>query len=98
MIAVFISGVTKYAHYMRKNKLNVKYGYLEKLLLLKRKKDIGEFDRKSAINNKCYFNLKASNGQVIGTSPIYSTRDARERSIDLLRESAPGAAIQNLVY
>ena len=38
MIAVFISSVTKYALYMRKNKLNVKYGYLQKLLLLKDKK------------------------------------------------------------
>lgn len=48
------------------------------------------YERKTAANGKAFFNLKASNGQVIGTSPMYADEPAREAAIASLR--AHGAA------
>lgn len=39
------------------------------------------YERKAAANGKPFFNLKATNGQVIGTSPLYATEPAREAAI-----------------
>lgn len=44
-------------------------------------KDETKFDRKTASNGKYYFNLKAANGAVIGTSPLYESEAARENGI-----------------
>lgn len=37
--------------------------------------------RKSSKDGKHYFNLKASNGQIIATSPLYNSKAGREGSI-----------------
>ena len=39
------------------------------------------YERKTASNGKAYFNLKASNGQVIGTSQMYATEASRDEGI-----------------
>ncbi|WP_294963402.1 YegP family protein [uncultured Flavobacterium sp.] len=39
------------------------------------------FDRKTSLNGKFYFNLKAGNGQIIGTSEMYESEAARENGI-----------------
>lgn len=39
------------------------------------------YERKTATNGKAFFNLKATNGQVIGTSPMHGTEPAREAAI-----------------
>lgn len=39
------------------------------------------FDRRTSTNGKLYFNLKALNGQIIGTSEIYESIAARENGI-----------------
>ena len=39
------------------------------------------YERKTASNGKAYFNLKASNGQVIGTSQMYATEASRDAGI-----------------
>ena len=36
-------------------------------------KDDGKYDRKTSANGKHYFNLKATNGQIIGTSEMYES-------------------------
>lgn len=41
------------------------------------------------------FNLKASNGQVIGTSEAYSTEAARENDIASVKANAPTAKLDN---
>jgi uncharacterized protein YegP (UPF0339 family) len=38
------------------------------------------------------FNLKATNGQVIGTSESYSSEAARDKGIASVKANAPGAA------
>jgi len=41
----------------------------------------GRFDRKVAANGTFFFNLKAANGEVIGTSHMYPTAQARDAAI-----------------
>lgn len=43
--------------------------------------DDGRFDRKVASNGKPYFNLKAGNHQIIGTSEMYESEKARDNGI-----------------
>ncbi|MDA6070116.1 YegP family protein [Flavobacterium sp. AC] len=53
--------------------------------------DDGRFDRKEAKNGKPYFNLKASNGQIIGSSEMYESVSARENGIESVKKNAPDA-------
>ncbi|AJZ91250.1 YegP family protein [Cedecea neteri] len=39
------------------------------------------YDKKVASNGKFYFNLKAGNHQVIGTSQMYATEQSRDKGI-----------------
>lgn len=49
------------------------------------------FDRLEAKNGKPYFNLKATNGQIIGTSEMYESVAARENGIASVAKNAPDA-------
>lgn len=51
------------------------------------------FERKEAKNGAPYFNLKATNGQVIGTSEMYSSVDACENGIASVKKNAPEAEV-----
>nr|WP_256365661.1 YegP family protein [Thioclava sp. JE_KL1] len=42
------------------------------------------------------FNLKATNGQVIGTSEAYSSEAARENGITSVKNNAPDAKLDDL--
>ncbi len=53
----------------------------------------GMFDRKTAKNGKPYFNLKASNGQAIGASEMYSSTSAMENGIASVKKNAPDAKV-----
>jgi hypothetical protein len=57
----------------------------------------GKFDRKISKNNKFYFNLKAGNGQVIGTSQMYVSKQGMENGIRSVRENAPRARIEEVI-
>ncbi|NNE95426.1 MAG: YegP family protein [Acidimicrobiales bacterium] len=54
------------------------------------------FDRKIAKNNKPYFNLKSTNGQVIGKSQMYASNASMENGIASVKKNAPGAAVVDL--
>lgn len=54
-----------------------------------------KFDRKESTNGKPYFNLKAGNGQVIGTSEMYESVAARENGIESVKKNAPEATIED---
>ncbi len=43
--------------------------------------DESHYEKKVAGNGKFFFNLRAANGQVIGTSHMYKTPEARDLSI-----------------
>ncbi|GAB6010025.1 YegP family protein [Dysgonomonas reticulitermitis] len=49
-----------------------------------------------AKNGKPYFNLKASNGQVIGTSEMYESVAARDNGIASVKKNAPDAEVVDL--
>lgn len=55
--------------------------------------DDTKYDRKHSSNGKWYFNLKASNGQVIGTSEMYESAASCEKGIESVKKNAPEAEI-----
>jgi len=57
--------------------------------------DDGRFERKTAKNGKAYFNLKASNGQVIGASQMYASGASMENGIASVKNNAPDASVDD---
>ncbi|MCV2868316.1 YegP family protein [Defluviimonas sp. WL0002] len=51
------------------------------------------YERKETKAGKHMFNLKATNGQVIGTSESYESAAARENGIESVKTNAPGAEL-----
>ena len=51
------------------------------------------YERKTSAKNEPYFNLKATNGQAIGHSEMYSSTSAMENGIASVKKNAPTAAI-----
>jgi len=52
------------------------------------------YEMKEAKNGKFFFNLKASNGQVVGTSTFYETIDQRIIGIARFKMEAPYALME----
>lgn len=50
--------------------------------------------RKISTNKKHYFNLKAANGQIIGTSELYDSAQAMETGIASVKKNAAEATVQ----
>ena len=53
--------------------------------------DHDSLQRKTAKNGQFYFTLVATNGEVIGTSEMYTTEQARDGGIDAVKRVASGA-------
>jgi uncharacterized protein YegP (UPF0339 family) len=53
------------------------------------------YERKKTAAGKFMFNLKATNGQVIGTSESYDTATSRDNGIESVKTNAPGAALDD---
>jgi uncharacterized protein len=49
-----------------------------------------KFDHLTSSNGKFYFNLKASNGQIIGTSSMYDSEDDCHAGVKAVMEKAMG--------
>lgn len=49
----------------------------------------GHFDRETSKNGKFFFNLKATNGQVIGKSQMYESIASRDNGIESVKKNAP---------
>lgn len=56
-------------------------------------KDDNKYDRLTSSNSKYYFNLKATNGQIIGTSEMYETSAGRDNGIESVKTNAPEASV-----
>lgn len=54
------------------------------------------YERLTAKNGKPYFNLKAANHQVIGTSQLYSSDQSREKGIDSVKNNGVSTTIKDL--
>lgn len=61
----------------------------------KNSQDESNFDKKTASNGKFYFNLKAGNGQIIGSSQMYESEQGRDNGINSVMENAPDASIED---
>jgi uncharacterized protein YegP (UPF0339 family) len=57
----------------------------------KNSQDDARFDRLEAKNGKPYFNLKASNGQIIGSSEMYESVASRDNGIESVKKNASDA-------
>jgi len=57
--------------------------------------DDNRFERKTSTNDKPYFNLKAINGQIIGSSEMYESTAAMENGISSVKSNAPDASIED---
>ncbi|MBB2951184.1 hypothetical protein FHR29_001916 [Sphingobacterium sp. JUb56] len=53
----------------------------------------GRYEKKTSSNGKPYFNLKSSNGQVIGNSELYESTASRDNGITSVKNNAPNASI-----
>ncbi|WP_062055302.1 YegP family protein [Aquimarina longa] len=58
--------------------------------------DDNKYERKTAKNGKFYFNLKAGNGQVIGSSQMYTSESGMENGINSVKENAPDASTKEI--
>lgn len=57
--------------------------------------DDSKYEKKTATNGKLYFVLKATNGQVIGTSEMYDSESGRNNGIASVKENAPKATVED---
>lgn len=53
------------------------------------------YERKTSASGKFMFNLKATNGQVIGTSEMYKEEASRENGIESVKKNAPDASVDD---
>ena len=56
----------------------------------------GNYERLQSKGGSPYFNLKASNGQVIGSSEMYSSTSGMENGIASVKKNAPNAEVDDL--
>ncbi len=59
----------------------------------KNSQDDARFDRKTAKDGSPYFVLTATNGEIIGTSEMYSSKEAMENGIKSVAANAPDAIV-----
>ena len=57
--------------------------------------DDGRYQRKTSTDGQFYFNLTAANGEIIGTSEMYSTDTGRDNGIEAVKKTAPGAPTED---
>jgi uncharacterized protein YegP (UPF0339 family) len=53
-------------------------------------------ERKTSTSGQVYFVLKAKNGEIIGSSEMYSSVGARDAGIDAVKRDAPAATTNDL--
>ncbi len=54
------------------------------------------YDRKDASDGRPYFNLKAGNHQVIGTSQMYANAAGRDNGIASVKTNGPSTTVKDL--
>lgn len=61
----------------------------------KNSQEDGRYQCLTSKNGKVYFNLKAGNGQIIGTSEMYESEAGRNNGIASVKKNAPDATIDD---
>src|SRR5690606_32749164 len=62
----------------------------------KNSRDDDRYERLESSSGSPYFNQRATNGQVIGTSEMYSSFSTMENGIASVKNNAPGASVEDL--
>lgn len=62
----------------------------------KNSQDDKRYELKTAKNGTFFFNLKASNGQIVGTSPMFQTEADRDNAISSLKAKAASAEVEEV--
>ena len=57
--------------------------------------DDARFEKKETAGGKYMFNLKSTNGQVVGTSQSYESASGRDNGIASVMKNAPDAAVDD---
>ena len=58
--------------------------------------DDTRYERLEAKNGKPYFNLKAANHQIIGTSQFYASEQSRDKGIESVKKNGSSTTIKDL--
>ena len=58
--------------------------------------DAARYDRNAAKDGRTYFNLKAGNHQIIGTSQMYKDESGRDNGIKSVQTNGSSATIKDL--
>lgn len=61
----------------------------------KNSQEDSRYERKESSNGKFYFNLKATNGQIIGNSEMYESVASRENGIESVKKNAPVGTVDD---
>ncbi len=61
----------------------------------KNSQDDARFERKTAKDGSPFFSLKAGNGEIIGSSEMYSSASAMENGIASVKKNAPEASVDD---
>lgn len=61
----------------------------------KNSQDDARFERLESKNGKWYFNLKATNGQIIGSSEMYESASSRDNGIESVKKNATDADVDD---
>ncbi len=54
------------------------------------------FEKKTAKNGKFHFNLKSTNGQIVGSSQMYANESGMNNGIDSVKNNAPSAEVKEV--
>ena len=54
------------------------------------------FESKTAKNGKFHFNLKSTNGQIVGSSQMYASESGMNNGIESVKKNAPGADVKEV--
>lgn len=58
--------------------------------------DDSNFERKTAKNGKFHFNIKSTNGQIIGSSQMYAAESGMNNGIESVKNNAPSAEVKEV--
>ncbi len=54
------------------------------------------YEKKTAVNGKFHFNLKSTNGQIIGSSQMYASDSGVTTGIESVKKNAPEASVKEV--
>ncbi|UAB80781.1 YegP family protein [Marixanthomonas sp. SCSIO 43207] len=58
--------------------------------------DDARYEKKEAKNGKFHFNLKSTNGQIIGSSQMYAGESGMNNGIESVKKNAPTAEVKEV--